>query len=126
MYLPRTHQYRRHAHWPRRLAAYHYRYAPKGRSDSRLTPVQRDDEKNLEAPRLITVLPEMARSRKVKTMNTKALGEKIRKARKALKLHQKDVAKQVGLSRATIIAIEKGRTVPRYDKMVRLTTLLHL
>lgn len=68
----------------------------------------------------------MARSRKVKTMNTKALGEKIRKARKALKLHQKDVAKQVGLSRATIIAIEKGRTVPRYDKMVRLTTLLHL
>lgn len=68
----------------------------------------------------------MTESLKVNKMNTKLLGDKIRKARKALKLHQKDVAKQVGLSRATIIAIEKGRTVPRYDKMVRLTTLLHL
>lgn len=59
-------------------------------------------------------------------MNSVRIGEKLRKARTKLKLSQLQVARQVDLSRATIIAVEQGKTLPRYDKMVRLTKLLQI
>lgn len=59
-------------------------------------------------------------------IRTKYLGKTIRLARKRLELSQREVSEQVGLSRATIIQIEKGRSVPRYDKMQRLIRLLEL
>ena len=59
-------------------------------------------------------------------MNLKKIGKLIKDARKKSQLTQKQVAYKVGLSRATIVAVEQGKTVPRYDKMVRLSKLLSL
>jgi len=42
-------------------------------------------------------------------MDNIEIGELIRKARKGRKMTQEELAKKVGLSRATIINIEKGR-----------------
>lgn len=53
-------------------------------------------------------------------------GKRIRKARKKLEITQKQLSRHVKLSRATIVQIEKGRTVPRYDKMQRLLEVLRI
>lgn len=53
-------------------------------------------------------------------------GARIKKARKALRLTQEQVATRLRMSRATIVQVEKGRTVLRYDKMQRLLQALNI
>lgn len=59
-------------------------------------------------------------------MNTKKVGLQLKQARKRLGLSQLEVARAAQISRASIIALEKGRTIARYDKMVRLEKVLQL
>jgi DNA-binding XRE family transcriptional regulator len=59
-------------------------------------------------------------------MDLAKLGSKIKRARIEAGLTQMEAAQRVGLCRATIIAVEKGKTVPRYDKMIKLAQVLKL
>ncbi len=58
-------------------------------------------------------------------MNPEEFGAFVRKRRKELKLTQKDLADKIGLSRQTIIQIEKGRIASlSYAKMWALVRTL--
>lgn len=43
-----------------------------------------------------------------------------------MNLRQIDLAKKVGLCRISIMRIEDGTTIPRYDHMIRIAEVLHL
>jgi Zn-dependent peptidase ImmA (M78 family)/DNA-binding XRE family transcriptional regulator len=51
------------------------------------------------------------------------LGQRFTDARKARGLTQDDAAKQIGCSRPTLIAIEKGRRLPKPEEIVALASL---
>lgn len=50
----------------------------------------------------------------------KKIGKTLREARLEKGVTQKELAKEAGLSRASIINIELGRVLPKYDHMVRI------
>lgn len=54
------------------------------------------------------------------------LGKKIRKARLSKGYSQMYMAKTMQLSRVTYIAIEKGTSSPRWDKLVKISKLLEI
>lgn len=59
-------------------------------------------------------------------MKFERAGKEIKKARLKLGLTQKELADEAGLCRATVIAMEHGRTLPRYDKMMRVNEVLKI
>lgn len=52
------------------------------------------------------------------------IGKKITARRKKAKLRQEDLAKLVGLSRVSLVNIEKGRQTPAYHKFMLLCAVL--
>lgn len=50
-------------------------------------------------------------------------GPNLRKARKAVKLTQQDVADQLGVKKSTICGWERGHRTPRKGQLIRLATL---
>lgn len=59
-------------------------------------------------------------------MNLEKTGLRIKSHRQKRGLSQEDVAEYIGTSRMTIIRIEQGKTLPRYDKMVKLKKILQM
>lgn len=57
-------------------------------------------------------------------ISTQKLGERITEARKAAGLTQAEVAEGLGVSRPTLIAVEKGKRHPTNAELVRLALLL--
>jgi transcriptional regulator with XRE-family HTH domain len=53
---------------------------------------------------------------------SKALGERIRDARKHMLLNQKDLANVVGVTRVTMSRYETGRMCPSADVLARICT----
>lgn len=62
----------------------------------------------------------------IPNMNFKKDGARIRQTRLKRGLSQESVAEFIGVSRMTLIRIEQGKTLPRYDKMVKLKKILQL
>ena len=56
---------------------------------------------------------------KTKTQASK-WGKKIKRARVKKGLTQAEAAKMAGMCRATLISVEQGKAIPRWDKMERL------
>lgn len=54
------------------------------------------------------------------------LANNLPEQRKLLKLTQEDLAELVGVSRQTIIAIERGNYSPSLDLALRIAKVLHL
>lgn len=59
-------------------------------------------------------------------LSSEKLGERIADARKRAKLTQADLADRVGLSRTTLVAMEKGERRPSNTEVVALSTALGL
>jgi len=59
-------------------------------------------------------------------MDLAKLGNKFKRARIEAGLTQREVAKQAEICRAHLIAVEQGKTIPRYDKVVKLAKVLRL
>lgn len=59
-------------------------------------------------------------------MTSVEFGKIVRKARQKRAMTQQDLAKQIGLSRATMVAIEQGKTWSKYDKITRLCQILKI
>ncbi len=57
-------------------------------------------------------------------MNHEAFGLNLRMARRAAKIHQADLAKQLGLARTTLIAIEQGQRKIRPWDVVKAAEIL--
>lgn len=53
-----------------------------------------------------------------------ALGQQVKKRRRALELTQAALARQAGVRRAMLIEIEKGEANPTLDSLVRIATAL--
>lgn len=53
------------------------------------------------------------------------LGENIRKAREGAKLTQQDLANAIGLSRVSVVNIEKGRQKPMPHHLEMVVRILH-
>lgn len=54
------------------------------------------------------------------------LGKTVRQYRLERGLRQIDLARRVGLSRASIISLEQGEIVPKFDQMVNIARILHM
>ena len=52
--------------------------------------------------------------------------QSIKRQRKAKDISQERLAEMVGLSRYSIIRLEKARMIPRYDNMVKICRVLDL
>lgn len=59
-------------------------------------------------------------------MNLEKMGARLKTTRLKKGLSQEDVAEYIGVSRMTLIRIEQGKTLPRYDKMMKLKKILQL
>ncbi|MEZ4453013.1 MAG: XRE family transcriptional regulator [Nannocystaceae bacterium] len=57
-------------------------------------------------------------------ISTQQLGARIAEARKAAGLTQAEVAERLGISRPTLIAVEKGKRRPSNTELVRFATIL--
>ncbi len=55
--------------------------------------------------------------------STKAIGQKLKKARKESGLSQKDLAKSLNVSDKTISAYEVGRAKPNFEMMKKISKL---
>src|SRR5258706_8565632 len=53
------------------------------------------------------------------------LGDRLRVAREAANLTQKDAAAEIGVARTTLVAIEQGQRRVRMDELQRLAKLYH-
>ena len=59
-------------------------------------------------------------------MNTRELGEILKKRREILKIHQKDLAEISGVALRTIIIVEGGKGNPSFETIEKLTKTLGL
>lgn len=59
-------------------------------------------------------------------MTSVDFGKSVRRARLKRGLTQQQLAEQIGLSRATMVAIEQGKTWSKYDKITRLCQILKI
>ncbi len=59
-------------------------------------------------------------------ISSQQLGERLAQSRKRARLTQADVAREVGVARTTIVAVEKGERRPSDEELVRLTALLRV
>lgn len=59
-------------------------------------------------------------------MNYKLMGVKLRKARKRMRLTQKQAAAQVNISASFIGHIERGSRIPSVETIVRLCKIYHV
>ena len=57
-------------------------------------------------------------------MDLKQVGSTIRQARIAKGLTQQKIANSIKICRASLIDLEYGRSIPKWDKMVKLQKLL--
>ena len=57
------------------------------------------------------------------TIDPKVLGRRLQDARKARGLTQQDVAKDLGIARTTVTAIEQGERRVRPEELIRLSRL---
>jgi Zn-dependent peptidase ImmA (M78 family)/DNA-binding XRE family transcriptional regulator len=60
---------------------------------------------------------------RIENLDPKALGQRLTEARKARGVTQEDAAKQIGCSRPTFIAVEKGNRLPKAEEIVKLASL---
>lgn len=56
----------------------------------------------------------------------KKIGKILRETRQKLGVTQLELAREAGLSRASIINTEKGRVLPKYDCMIKICKTLGL
>jgi DNA-binding XRE family transcriptional regulator len=62
----------------------------------------------------------------IHSMTSVEFGKSVRRARLKHGLTQQQLAEQIGLSRATLISIEQGKTWSKYDKITRLCQILKI